>query len=387
MRKALSVLLALSLALCLTGGALAEVTLERIGSALMGARWVSGTPDLLSVGTGNSLGLMTMDGRALTPAEYSMFGGVFGHVRTMKSDGEHQRWGMVALDGTTLIPCEYDALVLLNENWCIGITLTESDESAYDYYKWDSHSVEKAYGPEDARESFYADFCEKLTCYLIERADVYSLEKGACVASLPREAYDEMGAVGDVINICNRETGVITSYDADFNALGEVDYCGDDTYVRRDVIITYESGKYGLSDAAGNVILEPAYDFIYSIDSDYFMFRPESGSKYGLLDRQGNVVAEPVYEHIDAFCGDYAMVWDGNTSYGLIDRQGNLVLPMRFTGIDAVYNLDTWRYDTAGYVCVLQEGRLCEPAGRNHLRADRIFGLVGQLRRVLHTLG
>ena len=58
MKRALSVLLALSLALCLTGGALAEVTLERIGSALPGTMWVYGTPELLSVGTRNSLGLM-----------------------------------------------------------------------------------------------------------------------------------------------------------------------------------------------------------------------------------------------------------------------------------------------------------------------------------------
>ena len=167
MRKALSVLLALSLVLCLTGGALAEVTLERIGSTLAGTRWVSGTPDLLSVGTRNSLGLMTMDGRALTPAEYSMFDGEFGHVRTVKSDGEHQRWGMVALDGTTIIPCEYDVLEPLNENWCVAIRLTESDETAYDYYKWDDFPAVKAYGPNDARESFYPQICEKLTCYLI----------------------------------------------------------------------------------------------------------------------------------------------------------------------------------------------------------------------------
>ena len=91
MKRALSVLLALSLALCLTGGALAEITLERVGSALTGTRWVSGTPDLLSIGSGNNLGLMSMDGRALTPAEYSMLGGAFGCVRTMKSDGENQR--------------------------------------------------------------------------------------------------------------------------------------------------------------------------------------------------------------------------------------------------------------------------------------------------------
>ena len=231
MKRALSVLLALSLALCLTGGALAEITLERVGSVLTGTRWVSGTPDLLSIGSGNSLGLMSMDGRALTPAEYSMFGGAFGCVRTMKSDGENQRWGMVALDGTTIIPCEYDALEPLNENWCVAIRLTESDETAYDYYKWDDFSAQKSRMPNDARESFYAQICEKLTCYLIEQADVYSLKKGACVASLSHDAYDLSVAIDDVINIRNRTTGVITSYDADFNALGEVSFGTDDTYV------------------------------------------------------------------------------------------------------------------------------------------------------------
>ena len=357
MRKVLSVLLALSLALCLTGGALAEVTLERIGSALKGTRWVSGTPDLLSVGTRDNLGLMTMDGRALTPAEYSMFVGEYGHVQTMKIDGEHQRFGLVAQDGTTIIPCEYDALEPLNENWCVAIRLTESDETAYDYYKWDDFSAQKSRMPNDARESFYAQICENLTCYLIEQADVYSLKKGACVASLPRDAYDAAGVAGDVINIRNRTTGVITSYDADFNALGEASYGSDDTYASRDVLITYESGKYGLSDATGNVILAPTYYYITPFDSDIFAFKREAGGGYGLLDGQGNVVVEPVYDYIDEFCGDYAHVRDENGQYGLMDKQGRLVVPMQFEYFSELSTLDGKRYDAAGYLCVTLDGK------------------------------
>ena len=153
MKKMLCILLALSLALCLTGGALAEITLERVGSVLAGTKWVYGTPDLLSVGTRDNLGLMSMDGRALTPAEYSTFGGAFGYVKTMKRDGEREIWGLVAQDGTTIIPCEYDALEPLNENWCVAIRLTERDETAFDYYKWEDFSAQKSRMPYDARDS------------------------------------------------------------------------------------------------------------------------------------------------------------------------------------------------------------------------------------------
>ena len=61
----------------------------------------------------------------------------------------------------------------------------------------------------------------------------------------------------------------------------------------------------------------------YSFDSDYatpdYTTYRENG-RYGIKDAAGNIVMEPSYSSIDAFYGDYATVYNGE-KYGLINGE------------------------------------------------------------------
>ena len=120
---------------------------------------------------------------------------------------------------------------------------------------------------------------------------------------------------------------MITSYDADFNALGTVKYSFSDDYATPELVTYRENGRYGLKDAQGNVVMEPSY---FSINEFY---------------------------------GDYAMVYDGN-KYGLIDRTGKLVVPMQYDSIRRNYygpydpKTGEQSYPAAGYFCVVSDKKV-----------------------------
>ena len=186
--------------------------------------------------------------------------------------------------------------------------------------------------------------------FVIDSVDIYNLTKGACVGTLARDGYKDADDAYNVINIEDRK-GVITSYDADFNALGTVKYSFDDDYATPEYTTYRENGRYGIKDAAGNIVMEPSYS------------------------------------SIDAFYGDYATVYNGE-KYGLINTKGELVLPTQFDRIRRNYygpydkKTGSDSYEAAGYFCVLSDGKVgfanmdgevtCEPR-----YSEKIMDLYG----------
>lgn len=304
MKKALTLLLALALCLCLAGCALAEVTLTGV-AALSDAYWISNS-SLLRVESGNGYHVLRVDGTDLTGEAYGRnIEYKFGYVVASHVNAGLNAVGAFDELGSNVIPFEYGLVEILSADWAVAIKLQTASGDVYDY----------------------TSSSDSTKHYIIDSVDIYNLKKRACVATLAREGYKDADDVYNVINIEDRTTGVITSYDADFNALGTVKYSFSDDYVTPELITYRENGRYGLKDAQGNIVMEPSY---YSINDFY---------------------------------GDYATVYDGD-KYGLIDKTGKLIVPMQFDSVRRNYygpydpKTGEYSYEAAGYFCVISDGKV-----------------------------
>ena len=304
MKKALSLLLALALCLCLTCTALAEVTLTSVAT-MNDAYWIAGS-SLLRVETNNGYHVLRVDGTDLTGEAYGRnLEYKFGYVIAAHVNAGLNAVGAFDELGNNVIPYAYGVVDILSTDWAVAIKLQEATGDVYDY----------------------TSSSDSTKHYIIEAVDIYNLKKRACVATLARTAFKDADVVGNIINIEDRTTGVITSYDADFNALGTVKYSFSDDYATPELVTYRENGRYGLKDAQGNVVMEPSY---FSINEFY---------------------------------GDYAMVYDGN-KYGLIDRTGKLVVPMQYDSIRRNYygpydpKTGEQSYPAAGYFCVVSDKKV-----------------------------
>ena len=101
-------------------------------------------------------------------------------------------------------------------------------------------------------------------------------------------------------------------------------------------IVQGDNHLYGVSDAAGNTILEPEWKQLQFVGTDYLAAKQETedGDRFGVLDLDGNVAAPFVYQDIQAltasyylatladteqvvlydrdFCAADAMIWDSS---------------------------------------------------------------------------
>lgn len=173
-----------------------------------------------------------------------------------------------------------------------------------------------------------------------------------------------------------------------------------------------KDGKYGLVNKAGEIVVEPIYDFIEDFHdgmsaffiqdiSDYVkvgyfnnkgevaiepmpvaytlqscdtydvnfyngvaLYRQPKTYKYGFIDKTGNFIIKPIYQWAEPFKGRLAPVTTGN-KFGYIDITGKLVLPYKYVyadvfseGLAAVYNGKTWGYidETGNYAISSQFG-------------------------------
>lgn len=284
--------------------------------------------DLLKVADKDGCRIKKLDGEFLTPDVYRSVSRKGSYLEVSNKVNNISLYGLLDLEGNMVIPIEYPKFVVYNDYWAVGIRAVEATADKYDFDVYRSR--------------------EPNAYMLIDTVDVYSLKLGKCVASLPRANYMDSRAVGSIINIQDRATGVITSYDQEFNALGEVNSVLNSKYLVEERIYFRENGQFGLKDTEGNVLMKPSFATVY------------------------------------AFVGNYATVSDGK-GMGLIDWNGNVVLKPDYTDIlrgeNAPYMGNSWEYNVGGYFLIKQGDKLgyvneqgemtCAPKYSENLVQDR----------------
>lgn len=293
MRKKVVAIMVLAGILGASTAVSAETTLTEIRT-VQNARWIYNT-NLLKAETPTGYAVQTVDGTMLTEGIYRDFDCSYGYLIVDENEDGLEYEGVIMQDGTQLIPCDYADIKVLNENWVLAFKLEEATADQYDYESWFSND----------------------TYYKITNVDVYAITDNAavCVVSLPRENYLDAYAVGEYINIQDRATSVISSYDRSYTQIAtDLSYISTNPVEVIDYEIFSENGQKGIKDIEGNVILEPSYQYIY--DMRYGYFEVSTGEKEGLLDEAGNVVVPAEYDYVQTtYYGAYNAKYDTSATY------------------------------------------------------------------------
>lgn len=299
----------------------AQTTLNAVG-AVSDASWVDGTT-LLCVEGNNGYGLMTVDGKLLTPDVYSRSMEYHdGYIIARPVSEDLNCAGLLGLNdlsGAAVMPFQYGEVKVLSGHWAIGIVLEKATASQYDY------------------QSLIGD-----NYYLIQNVDVYYLDhgKGNHLATLTRDQYMDARANETYIHIEDRTTNVVTRYDAQFQAV--------ETDVKNiyelppdpDDLVTYrENGQYGVKDGMDHIVMEPSFQSIYDFNGDYAVV--SNGEKKGLIDAQGQVIVPVEYDDIKRSYytpegasdynanGYFAVVTDGKI--GFVDETGAVTCEPKYS--------------------------------------------------------
>lgn len=135
-----------------------------------------------------------------------------------------------------------------------------------------------------------------------------------------------LATVSFSVNISKKSAGSQNStFDTGTNSNGNVIVEGDDHL-------------YGVSDAAGNLILEPEWKELHFIGSDYLSAVQENADSncVGVLDLDGNVVAPFVYDHVEVLTDSYYLAV-------LAENQQVVLYDHDFRAADAmVWDSSTW---------------------------------------------
>ncbi|MBR3402292.1 MAG: DUF1002 domain-containing protein [Parasporobacterium sp.] len=241
--------------------------------------WVDGT-NVLKYADGRGYGLMDIDGKHLTEAKYDSLYGEYGYVEAAIYNGTVNDEGLLNVAGQEIIPCQYGNIDFENRYWVVCWNLTDATEDDADAHDFDDNY------------------------YKITTADIYFLEneQAKLVATLPRAEIGEYYANGKTINVENRSTGEVSCYNSDFEAVEtglKSAYSAPDGDLTGVIHTFRENRMDGLKDAQNNVLLEPAYPYIYLYeDRDYVLI--SSGSYEGLIDWDGNEIIFTDYDSIES---------------------------------------------------------------------------------------
>ena len=287
---------ALVLSLALTGSAMADPALTQV-SEVSDVEWIDGT-NLFRAQDEEGYYMADIDGNAVSKSGYaSSFGSSNGFITaySMAVEGANAE-GLLAPDGTEVIECKYGDIKVPNEHWAAAFVLTPADANNYDY------------------QALLAGDGDKY--YLIETVDFYHLADGKATltGSFPRENCLDYDAQGDYLSVEDRTTNKVTMYDGSWNVVAEdlsSVYTEPDGIPVSGYEIYSENGQQGVKDADGNVLIEPAYKYVYDVENGYV--RVSTGDLYGLLDLNGNVIVPAEADEI-ARCY-YVPSNEGDSSY------------------------------------------------------------------------
>ena len=270
------------------------VEVENAGTVLS-QRFVSGADVLKATNDGDKYALMDVTDTQLTEPKYS------GNIDTeygwlVVQDADSQKYGVLSQKGQTIVPCEYDEVQVLSDKWIIAYVLKETASEDYDY--------------EDYNNNRYQIDTAKIFC--VNEDTVSSVE-------VTRDQLEDVYAEGDYINIQDRTTGNVVTYDTGFNAVASVNYVTDMGDFSENTVLAKQ-----LSDKTGYTVSTIGTDG-YACAAAY----SNNTTYYGVINMNGEVVVPLEYTRVDLYA---------------TDRECDI----NINGYFCVEKVDKWGYVTKG---------------------------------------
>jgi hypothetical protein len=104
-----------------------------------------------------------------------------------------------------------------------------------------------------------------------------------------------------------------------------------------DVRMPYLKGdKYGFANSKGEIIIEPAYDFVSLFDDGYAMVRLDY--KWGVVKENGELLFEPRAKRFSPFDENGLAVVNVDDMFGVINTKCEWVVPLEYSSAEVKSN-------------------------------------------------
>ena len=274
--------------------------LEKAGEISAGG-FAEGT-DLVIQKEESGRALADLSGNRCTDAAYSTFWYDDGWLKV--TDAEGVKGGLLSLNGVQVLPCEYDKVDVLNENWAVAYSLT----------------------PGGTEEDY--DFSGSGSYYLISEAKICHLsEEELTSVSLSRDQFADAYAEDDFINIRDRSSGLVTTYDSSFQAVASADSLyriesGMDVQIRK------------IEDSTGLSVFDTEFTDGYIRVSDY----SRESANEGVADMNGELILPCSYDRVQTYyTGRGSRFWASgyfavelNGSAGYVSSGGEVTCELKY---------------------------------------------------------
>ncbi len=311
-----------------------DVTVENVGTVLS-ELFIDGTDLMLATNDDEKYAVMDVTDTQYSEPKYSSYTR-YDNGFVLVQDADTEKTGVMTEKAQLVVPCEFDNVSVLNEKWIVAYVLKETTEDEYDF------------------ESYSDD-----THYQIDTASIYHVsESEVSSVKLTRDQLADIEADGDYLNVQDRTSGNVTTYDSSFNAVASADSVwnfGDYSY--ENVVLKQISDKsghgaisvfddgyvmgsdwnsdagksiYGVTDMNGEVIIPFEYDRInynyggsgrYLSTKGYFCV--EKDDKAGFVTKGGEVSCELKYDSENFECDGLAGIYkNGDGTYTIVAADG-----------------------------------------------------------------
>ncbi|MBD5453428.1 MAG: WG repeat-containing protein [Lachnospiraceae bacterium] len=259
-------------------------------------------------------GFLAEDGKEITPCIYDIAYPFSEGLACVCKDG---KYGYINSEGETVLPFDYDRATPFVEGvayFAIGESYGFMDKTGTPVLFFECDSI--------------SSFQEGLAYYSIDGRYGYVDQSGQ-VAIEPQ--FDDAGYFQNGLAkvMKNGRYGVI-------NRDGELVVDTDYDYITTDgsFIITKSDENYSCFDSTGKVLIEQS-DYIYTPEGEeYICFRREG--KRGLIDIKGNILIEPMYGWISSLQTpeQNLLIVEKDELFGVVDLQGEIKIPVMYNEIE-----------------------------------------------------
>ena len=245
-----------------------------------GEKFAYGTNLIIVENEDGKAALADLNGKLLTDYHYKKyFDYKEGFPIGEEATDTEKLCGVLTKDGMEIIPCQYPVIKVLNENWIVAYLLNDGGtEDNYDFQDY---------------ECGY---------YLIDQAVIYHVgAEELSHVTLTRDQLEELVAEEDYLNVKDRSTGQITTYDGSFTAVATADRIYDfKQFSAGDVLIKQLKDTTGY-DVSGSEFPD-GYELIWDYSRDPYTA--------GIVDMSGTIILPPVFDKVRGYYPE-----DGSTHY------------------------------------------------------------------------
>lgn len=236
-------------------------------------------------------------------------------------------YGLIDFSGKLLLSCQYDSIEpLLNVK---NTLITTKDSKKGLVSETGTVIINNEYEDITSLTSQYEDG------YIVKNSEGKVGVIGTNKKTLVPVEYDKILNVKEENTYITKKENKLMIYDSEKNS--ETPISSDDvTSINNNKIIVENNGKFGIINNAGETVLEPKYQSLEYVFSDYYIAK--ENDKYGVINSQGETKLDFKYDSL-TYRKDADFI-EGNTSEKIDSDIINRNLEVKISGIISEVNVD-----------------------------------------------